>query len=148
MAWIAVVPPSPRHPYERYQDGKRQRSAGIYPAFGCRLEVEERDCIAPGSVVTAADHVDGAARHHQGGVTNLEDPSGVSEVAALGIAQLGGDPGDLPAATSLGQPIAYHQHGAWLEELSEGLGVVEHEGILQQGLQLLRGARSGRHDAA
>jgi hypothetical protein len=35
MAWIAVVPPSPRHPYERYQvryqDGKRQRSAGIFP---------------------------------------------------------------------------------------------------------------------
>jgi integrase len=35
MAWIAVVPPSPRHPHERYQvryqDGKRQRSAGIFP---------------------------------------------------------------------------------------------------------------------
>jgi hypothetical protein len=35
MAWIAVVPPSPRHPYERYQVryqvGKRQRSAGIFP---------------------------------------------------------------------------------------------------------------------
>ncbi len=34
MAWIAVVPPSPRHPHERYQvryqDGKRQRSAGIF----------------------------------------------------------------------------------------------------------------------
>jgi integrase len=35
MAWIAPIPPSPRHPYERYQvryqDGKRQRSAGIFP---------------------------------------------------------------------------------------------------------------------
>jgi integrase len=34
MAWIAIVPPSPRHPHERYQvryqDGKQQRSAGIY----------------------------------------------------------------------------------------------------------------------
>ena len=34
MAWIVSVPPSPRHPYERYQvryqDGKRQRSAGIF----------------------------------------------------------------------------------------------------------------------
>ena len=35
MAWIAEVPPSPRHPKRRwqvrYQDGKHQRSAGIYP---------------------------------------------------------------------------------------------------------------------
>jgi hypothetical protein len=35
MAWIAVVPPSPRHPHERYQvcyrEGARQRSAGIFP---------------------------------------------------------------------------------------------------------------------
>ncbi len=34
MAWIAVVPPSPRYPYERYQvchrEGTRQRSAGIF----------------------------------------------------------------------------------------------------------------------
>jgi integrase len=35
MAWIVPIPPSPRHPYERYQvcyrDGQRQRSAGIFP---------------------------------------------------------------------------------------------------------------------
>jgi hypothetical protein len=35
MAWIVVVPPSPRHPHERYQvcyqQGKRHRSAGIFP---------------------------------------------------------------------------------------------------------------------
>jgi hypothetical protein len=35
MAWIVVVPPSPRHPHERYQvcyqQDKRQRSAGIFP---------------------------------------------------------------------------------------------------------------------
>jgi hypothetical protein len=34
MAWIAPIPPSPRHPKPRwqvrYQDGRRQRSAGIY----------------------------------------------------------------------------------------------------------------------
>src|SRR6266545_1865580 len=34
MAWIVAVPPSPRHPHERYQvcfqDGKRHRSAGIF----------------------------------------------------------------------------------------------------------------------
>jgi hypothetical protein len=45
MAWIAVVPPSPRHPYERYQaryqDGKRQRSAGIFPTKR-RAEAEQR----------------------------------------------------------------------------------------------------------
>jgi hypothetical protein len=33
-------PTIPRHPYERYQvryqDGKRQRSAGIYPTKGLR----------------------------------------------------------------------------------------------------------------
>jgi len=35
MAWIVPIAPSPRYPYERYrvgyQDGKRQRSAGIFP---------------------------------------------------------------------------------------------------------------------
>ena len=45
MAWIAIVPPSPRHPHERYQvryqDGKRQRSAGIYPTLR-RAEAERR----------------------------------------------------------------------------------------------------------
>ena len=34
MPWIVVVPPSPRHPHERYQvfyqEGKRHRSAGIF----------------------------------------------------------------------------------------------------------------------
>jgi hypothetical protein len=38
MAWIAIVPPSTRHPHERYQvryqDGRRQRSAGIFPTLG------------------------------------------------------------------------------------------------------------------
>src|SRR4029453_16989903 len=76
------------------------RSHGL-SLFGCRIEVEERDGVAPEPVV-AADHVDGAARHHEGGVTNLEDPSRVSEVQALGIPQLGGDPSDLLAATGLG----------------------------------------------
>jgi hypothetical protein len=37
MAWIVPIPPSPRHPYERYQvcylDGRRQRSAGIFPTM-------------------------------------------------------------------------------------------------------------------
>jgi hypothetical protein len=33
MAWIAIVPPSARHPHERYQDGPHQRSAGIYPTL-------------------------------------------------------------------------------------------------------------------
>jgi hypothetical protein len=34
MAWIVTVPPSPRHPHERYQvcyqEGKRHRSAWIF----------------------------------------------------------------------------------------------------------------------
>ena len=34
MAWIVPIPPSARHPHERYQvcflDGKRHRSAGIF----------------------------------------------------------------------------------------------------------------------
>ena len=45
MAWIAIVPPSARHPHERYQvryqDGIRQRSAGIYPTLR-RAEAERR----------------------------------------------------------------------------------------------------------
>jgi hypothetical protein len=45
MAWIAIVPPSPRHPHERYQaryqDGPHQRSAGIYATLR-RAEAERR----------------------------------------------------------------------------------------------------------
>ena len=45
MAWIAIVPPSPRHPHERYQvryqDGPHQRSAGIFPTLR-RAEAERR----------------------------------------------------------------------------------------------------------
>jgi integrase len=45
MAWIAVVPPSPRHLHERYQvcyrEGTRQRSAGIFPTKR-RAEAERR----------------------------------------------------------------------------------------------------------
>jgi integrase len=45
MAWIAIVPPSPRHPRERYQlryqDGTHQRSAGIFPTLR-RAEAERR----------------------------------------------------------------------------------------------------------
>jgi Phage integrase SAM-like domain len=45
MACIAVVPPSPRHPHERYQvryqDGRRQRSAGVFPTKR-RAEAERR----------------------------------------------------------------------------------------------------------
>ena len=63
----------------------------------------------------------------------------------LGIPQLGGDLRDLPAAAGLGLP-ADHQHGAWVEELGQRLLVVEHEGILQEGLQLLGRAGSGVHD--
>jgi hypothetical protein len=54
MAWIAIVPPSPRHPYERYQvryqDGTHQRSAGIFPTLR-RAEAERRAWSA-----TAASH--------------------------------------------------------------------------------------------
>jgi integrase len=45
MAWIAIVPPSSRHPHERYQvryqDGPHQRSAGIFPTVR-RAEAERR----------------------------------------------------------------------------------------------------------
>jgi integrase len=45
MAWIVVVPPSPRHPQVRYQvcyqEGKRQRSAGIFLTKRC-AEAEQR----------------------------------------------------------------------------------------------------------
>jgi hypothetical protein len=114
----------------------------------CLLEVEQRDGVAPEPVLAAVDHVDGVARYHQGGVADLEDPAWIGEVQALGIPQLGGDPSDLPAATSLRQLTAHHQRGARLKELGQGLGVVDHEGVLQQGLQLLRRSRSRAHDDA
>jgi hypothetical protein len=41
MAWIAVVPPSPRQPHERYQESTRQRSAGVFPTKR-RAEAERR----------------------------------------------------------------------------------------------------------
>lgn len=61
MAWIAQVPPSPRHPKPRwqvrYQDGKGQRSAGIYhtpkAAEAVRRRIE-RGLSPPFEDVTAA----------------------------------------------------------------------------------------------
>jgi hypothetical protein len=51
MAWIAVIPPSPRHPHERYQvrfqDGNHQRSAGIFPTK--RLALAEQRAIERGN---------------------------------------------------------------------------------------------------
>ncbi len=59
MAWIAAIPPSPRHPYERYQvrfqDGTRQRSAGIFPtkrrALAEKRTIERGDRDQPQPVV-------------------------------------------------------------------------------------------------
>jgi hypothetical protein len=50
MAWIVPIPPSARHLYQRYQvcfqDGKRQRSAGIFPTQ--RLALAEKRAIERG----------------------------------------------------------------------------------------------------
>jgi len=60
MAWIAVVPPSPRHPHERYQvcyrDGKRQRSAGIFPTM--RRALAEQRAIERGRPELIVGEVD------------------------------------------------------------------------------------------
>jgi|SRR6266487_958851 len=64
MAWIADVPPSPRHPKRRwqvrYQDGSHQRSAGTYltreAAEKARKRVERG--LPPSSDGTAADAAD------------------------------------------------------------------------------------------
>jgi integrase len=46
MAWIVEVSPSPRHPHPRwqvrYQDGDRERSAGIYPTKPAAQAVKRR----------------------------------------------------------------------------------------------------------
>jgi hypothetical protein len=46
MAWIVEVPLSPRHPRPRwqvrYQDGDRERSAGIYPTKPAAQAVKRR----------------------------------------------------------------------------------------------------------
>jgi hypothetical protein len=52
MAWIIVVPPSARHPQVRfqvcYQEGKRHRSAGIFPSrrrtLAEKRALERRQC--------------------------------------------------------------------------------------------------------
>jgi hypothetical protein len=58
MAWIAAVPPSPRHPHERYpvcyQEGKRQRSAGIFPTK--RRALAEKRAIERGRDELVKDH--------------------------------------------------------------------------------------------
>jgi hypothetical protein len=58
MAWIVVVPPSPRHPHERYQvcyqEGKRQRSAGIFPTK--RRALAEQRAIERGRGELVKDH--------------------------------------------------------------------------------------------
>jgi len=61
MAWIVVVPPSPRHPHERYQvcyrDGTRQRSAGIFPTKR-RAEAEQRALERGRAELVVAPEVD------------------------------------------------------------------------------------------
>ena len=58
MAWIAVVPPSPRHPHERsqvcYREGTRQRLAGIFPTKR-RAEAERRAIERGRTELTSAD---------------------------------------------------------------------------------------------
>ena len=58
MAWIVVVPPSPRHPHERYQvcyqQGKRHRSAWIFPTR--RRALAEQRAIERGSDELVKDH--------------------------------------------------------------------------------------------
>jgi hypothetical protein len=76
MAWIAPIPPSPRHPKPRwqvrYQDGRRQRLAGIYntpapprlPATGSRVGFRQTLEVVPTDVETGkaqslfGDHVE------------------------------------------------------------------------------------------
>jgi integrase len=61
MARIAVVPPSLRHPYERYQvcyrEGARQRSAGVFPAKR-RAEAERRAIERGRTELTGATGID------------------------------------------------------------------------------------------
>jgi hypothetical protein len=51
MAWIAPIPPFPRPLYERYQvryqDGKGQRSAGIFPTKRRALAAEGAPSAIP-----------------------------------------------------------------------------------------------------
>ncbi len=66
MAWIVQVPPSPRHPKPRwqvrYQDGRRERSAGIYNSPKAAEAVRKRtDRGLPLALVeVSTDSVDAA----------------------------------------------------------------------------------------
>ncbi len=68
MAWIVPIPPSRRHPYERYrvgyQDGKRQRSAGIFPTK--RRALAEKRAIERGDRDQPLDRVIPAFPRHPG----------------------------------------------------------------------------------
>jgi integrase len=60
MAWIAQVPPSPRHPKPRwqvrYQDGRRQRSAGIFTSPKAAETVRRRIEQGLPALVEASAH--------------------------------------------------------------------------------------------
>ena len=60
MAWIAAIPPTARHPYERYQvrfqDGNHQRSAGIFPTK--RRALAEKRAIERGDRQPLPDPAD------------------------------------------------------------------------------------------
>jgi hypothetical protein len=64
MAWIVPIPPSPRHPKPRwqvrYQDGSRERSAGIFNSPKAAETVRKRidRGLPPTLEVLATDSVD------------------------------------------------------------------------------------------
>jgi integrase len=65
MAWIAPIPPTPRHPKPRwqvrYQDGRRQRSAGIYNTPGAAEAARKRvDRGLPPTLEVVPTEVDAA----------------------------------------------------------------------------------------
>jgi hypothetical protein len=85
MAWIAPIRPSPRHPHERYQvryqDGKHQRSAGIFPT--------ERRALAEKRAIDRGDRVRGSAssrggRGDRGGLCPVQPVSRCRMVGRVG----------------------------------------------------------------
>jgi integrase len=75
MAWIVEIPPSPRHPRPRwqvrYQDGDRERSAGIYPTKPAAQAVKRR--IERGDFDPDTPLPPGEAGHQQKALTLFGD---------------------------------------------------------------------------
>jgi hypothetical protein len=78
------------------------------------------------------------------GIARLEHPPRIGHIGALALPQRRGDADNLRCAARLAPSSVGDEHRAVIEKLGERFAVAEHEGVLQQRLELLwcAGSRS------